>query len=166
MKKSIALFIAASSMIVSTGAMAFGNMGHGDEKNQCKMGGDRALLKQLELTDEQQKQLADVQDKNNAAKRASIKNNMQAYKDAMEAMNSIIYADKFDEAQAKEVATKAADYQIKNQVEIAKGRYDMLQVLTAEQREQFKTLEAENMQNCVKAFKDTKAMWEKRHSDQ
>lgn len=157
MKKLLLTAIAISTTFAATSSFAFGF-----SEDKCNIGGDKVILKQLELTDAQQKSLADVKDKANAAKKASMKTNMQAAQKALKEMADIVYADKFDEAAAKQVATEASSYQVKNQVEAAKARYDMLQVLTPEQRTKFRELETKNAQNCIKEFQEKKAKWEKR----
>ncbi|MGB2079899.1 MAG: hypothetical protein ACPHV3_08930, partial [Vibrio sp.] len=119
MKKIILASLVLPSLFATSSAFAFG----GGDAEQCNLGGEQAMLKKLDLSQEQQQRIAQVQQEYLVASKARIVDNMKIYQKALQDMNAITYADKFDEAAATKVATQAAQIRIKNQVEQSRGRH-------------------------------------------
>lgn len=158
MKKVSKWLVAAAVLPLSlsaASAWAFGgpNGGHGG-----KCGGDRAVLKQLDLTEEQQAHLKELREANKAQReeRKANRDVNQAERDAHKAqMKALMLSDSFDQAAAQELASTMVEKQTQRRVAMMEKKHEMLQILTPEQREQFIDAQEERMQEC-KAKMDKK----------
>ncbi len=137
----------------SAGAFAFGGKGQNKgPRDECGPGMDRAIMRQLDLTDAQKDQLTALRD----AKREEMRNKNAADRDTRQAerqayhakVQALVLADNFDEAQATALATEMVEKQTERRVEMLQKRHQMLNILTPEQKTEFVKLQDERIQEC------------------
>jgi protein CpxP len=94
----------------------------------------------LDLTSSQQDQIKAIWQKEKPA----FEPLMQQMKQNHQAMNALIENGPFDEAKTRALATQNAQTMIEMQVQHARMKSEMLQVLTPDQKTKFQQLEAEH----------------------
>ncbi|MFV0574246.1 MAG: CpxP family protein [Vibrio sp.] len=168
MKKSALVLLAAPLAFGSVSALAAGPSGHSPmmgHGQKCGMGMERGIWKQLDLTDAQKDQLKTLREKD----REAMKKGFAEHKDEMKAnhdkMDALVMADNFDQAAVESLAKNMADQGAKVQVAMAKSRHDKFAVLTADQKEKFKTLKADQEKDCAAQWEKMKDRFEKAHGD-
>ena len=163
--KKLVLVAAALPLVFGTAsAYAFGGkQGGKDFGGKCS--NDRGVLRQLDLTDEQEEKLEAMRDAKREERKAQRGADMTERMAEMQAyqaqVQDLVLADTFDEAQAQELAKAMVDKRAERRAESLKMKHEMLSILTPEQKAQYKELQAERMQECSE--KMTKRM-ERRNS--
>lgn len=153
MTKKIVIAAAALPMIFATAsAYAFGGKGGPDMDGHRGKGGDKfmKLVRQLDLTEEQKDQFRDMRE----AKRDEMQANREANRDARQAemkaqfsaVQDLVLADDFDQAKAEELAAVMVEKQTERRVQMLAQKHEMLSILTDEQKEELKVLQAERME--------------------
>ncbi|OEF29419.1 CpxP family protein [Vibrio rumoiensis] len=160
MKKSILVLLAAPLAFGSVSALA---ADHGDQHKpggkhgqKCGMGMERGIWKKLDLTDAQKTQLKELRQKDREAMKANGQSHKQAMKADREKMDSLVMADKFDESAVRTLTQKMADASVDMKVSFAKDRNEMFNVLTPEQKAEFKKLKGEQHQQCMEKMQKMK----------
>ncbi|WOD08016.1 CpxP family protein [Marinomonas sp. GJ51-6] len=159
MAKKIILASVVLPFALSAGsALAFGGKDHKGGDGQCFPGLDRGILKQLELTDAQKDQLKELRKANKEDRKADREDRKEkgdseprkvAQEQKLEQLNGLLLADKFDPAQATKIAQEMAQKHIKRQVSMLNKQYQMISILTPEQKEKFVELQEERLDNCA-----------------
>ncbi|WP_394249159.1 CpxP family protein [Vibrio profundi] len=149
MTKKLVLAAAALPLVFGTAsAYAFGGKGeHKDMRGKCG-GFDKKIMRQLDLTDEQQAQLKEMRKASHEemkGKRGEHFANMQAHQAKVQ---ELVLADNFDEAAANELAQQMVEKQSERRVAMLKKQHQMMSILTAEQKDQLKELQQERFQKC------------------
>ncbi len=145
MKKFAIAALLVPFALGSASAMAFGggkdNRGNGDMNYK--------MLRQLDLTDEQKEEIKEISKTQREAMKASMEENretkmaeMQQHKAAE--LDLVLSAD-FNEADAQALAATMVEKQQTRYVEKLRLQNEVLNVLTEEQKEELKTLQAERM---------------------
>ncbi|CAM3783405.1 Spy/CpxP family protein refolding chaperone [Rheinheimera salexigens] len=93
------------------------------------------MFKSVDLTDEQQQQMQ-LLIQQHKADRNSQSASKQQYSDTKAAISQLMQADHFDQAQAEQLLQQRQVQQQQRQLQRLKLQYDLLQVLTPEQRQQ------------------------------
>lgn len=166
MKKMTKVFLAASVLPVVLGsASAFAKGGNGDDDfrgnrdrddrrfEQCERQDPRGMMRELNLTAEQQTKMRELRQ----AERNDMQTERQAHRDQMRALrqqeNKLTMGANFDEKAAQELAKQMVDIQAANraekmqdrQVKMMKHRYEMMSILTPEQKAKFAELQEQRM---------------------
>ncbi|MEP3350856.1 MAG: CpxP family protein [Marinomonas sp.] len=159
MAKKIILASVVLPFALSAGsALAFGGKDHKGGDGQCFPGLDRGILKQLELTDAQKDQLKELRKANKEDRKANSEDRKEngiseerkeAQAQKLEQLNGLLLADKFDPAEATKIAQEMAQKHIKRQVSMLNKQYQMISILTPEQKEKFVELQEERLDNCA-----------------
>jgi Spy/CpxP family protein refolding chaperone len=136
----------SSAAVMAKGGEKEGNKGARHE--QCERGAEKGLMKSLNLTAEQQAKMDELRQ----AGRDSMKNDREARKEQMQAMHKqeqqLVMAQDFDAKAAQELATKMVNEQAEKRVEKLKKRFEMMNILTAEQKAQLSELQQKQMGSC------------------
>lgn len=166
MSKKIILASVVLPIALSTGsALAFGGKDHKDEKDQCRPGLDRGILKQLDLTDDQKEQLKELRKvakeerkagREDRKEKGDPEQRKEAQGQKLEQLNNLLLADKFDPAQATKIAQEMAEKHIKRQVSMLNKQYQMISILTPEQKAKFVELQEERLDNCAEKMRHGK----------
>lgn len=131
-------------------ADGFGGKGKGFAA-KCA-GYERGMLRELDLTAEQQEQLRALHDARRDERKAGRAEFMADHLAQMQAhqakVQALVLADSFDQAQAEQLAAEMVQQQTERRVLQLKSQYEMLSILTAEQKNQLKQLQEERMQQC------------------
>ncbi len=146
MKTTKKLVIAAAvlPMVFATASVsAFGGKG-GKHKDF-----DRSLMRQLDLTVEQQQQLRDMREARRAERDADREARFAEKAAHREAVQALVLADNFDQTAAQELAQAMVEKQTERRVQKLAHQHEMLSVLTAEQKEQWQALHAERMEKMA-----------------
>ncbi|ETX10282.1 periplasmic repressor CpxP [Marinomonas ushuaiensis DSM 15871] len=159
MTKKLIIASVVLPLVLSTGsAFAFGGKDNKGHKGECRVGMDRGIMKQLELTDIQKEQFktlrkATKEERKNKGKDKPEQHQAKRLAD-FEKVNSLLLADKFDPAKATEIAQKMAQKQIKRQVSLLNNQYQMISILTPEQKTKFVELQKERLNDCAEKRAD------------
>ncbi|ENJ1737525.1 CpxP family protein [Vibrio parahaemolyticus] len=156
MKSAKKLVLAAVVLPLTLGtasAFAFGGKDHHKgPRDECGMGMDRGIMRDLNLTDAQKDQLQSFRDANRAEMKGKYSQNREARMVERQAhhakMQSLLLADTFDEAQATALAKEMVERQTEHRVKMLERKHQMLSVLTPEQKAEFVKLQNERMQEC------------------
>ncbi len=156
MKMTKKLVLAAVVLPLTLGtasAFAFGGKHHkGGPDSECGMGFDRGIMRQLNLTDEQQAQLKEMRNENRAEMKQKFKGDFEARQAQMQAhhakVQALVLADTFDEAAANKLAKEMVEQHTERKVQMLAKQHQMLSVLTPEQKAQFVELQNERMSEC------------------
>lgn len=155
MKMTKKLVLAAVVLPLTLGtasAFAFGGKGHHKGMGGECGGFDRGIMRQLDLTDEQQAQLKEMRETNRAAMKAHFSENADARRAEMQAyhnnVQALILADNFDQAAANELAKQMVDKQTERKVKMMEKKHQMLSILTPEQKAKFIELKQDRMKEC------------------
>lgn len=162
MTKKLIIASIVLPLVLSTGsALAFGgkdNKGNKGGHGECRVGLDRGMMKQLELTDAQKEQLktlrkATKEERKNKASGSPEQHQAERLA-GLEKVNNLLLADKFDPAKATEIAQEMAQKQIKRQVSMLNNQYKMISILTPEQKTKFVEIQKERLSNCAEKMSD------------
>ena len=126
------LTIAAAVLLVAAAAIAEGRHGYGGP------GGFRHMLKQLDLTSAQQDQVKAIW----AKEKPTLQPLMQQMRQNHSAMRALEASGPFDEAKTTALATQNSQTMIQLQVEHARIKSEIMQILTADQKAKLAQLEA------------------------
>ena len=126
------LTIAAAVLLVAAAAIAEGRHGYGGP------GGFRHMLKQLDLTSAQQDQVKAIW----AKEKPSLQPLMQQLRQNHSAMSALEASGPFDEAKTRALVTQNSQAMIELQVEHARIKSEIMQILTADQKAKLAQLEA------------------------
>lgn len=126
------LTIGAAVLLVAAAAIAEGRHGYGGP------GGFRHMLKQLDLTSAQQDQVKSIW----AKEKPALQPLMQQLRQNHSAMNALEASGPFDEAKTRALATQNSQTMIELQVEHARIKSEIMQILTADQKAKLAQLEA------------------------
>jgi periplasmic protein CpxP/Spy len=126
------LTIGAAVLLVAAAAIAEGRHGYGGP------GGFRHMLKQLDLTSAQQDQVKAIWTKEKPA----LQPLMEQMRQNHSAMSALEASGPFDEAKTRALATQNSQTMIELQVEHARIKSEIMQILTADQKAKLAQLEA------------------------
>jgi protein CpxP len=126
------LAIGAAVLLVAAAAIAEGRHGYGGP------GGFHHMLKQLDLTSAQQDQVKAIW----AKEKAALQPLMQQMRQNHSAMSALEASGPFDEAKTRALATQNSQTMIELQVEHARIKSEIMQILTADQKAKLAQLEA------------------------
>ncbi len=126
------LAIGAAVLLVAAAAIAEGRHGYGGP------GGFRHMLKQLDLTSAQQDQMKAIW----AKEKPALQPLMQQLRQNHSAMSALEPSGPFDEAKTRALATQNSQTMIELQVEHARIKSEIMQILTADQKAKLAELEA------------------------
>ncbi|NVK72426.1 MAG: CpxP family protein [Oceanospirillaceae bacterium] len=154
LSKKVVLATVVLPIILSSQAFASGGK---DPKNhphhqECRLGLDRGMMKELNLTDDQKEQFKTLRQANSKAKKEQFRDRQeQRNQDRMahlDKMNNLLMADKFDPAKATQLAKEMSEKQVERQVEMLSKQHQMLSILTPEQKNKFISLQKEHKNDC------------------
>jgi periplasmic protein CpxP/Spy len=135
------LTLGAATVFAASSGGDKGPRGDGDE---CGMRGERGMMKELNLTAEQQTQWRAM----HLAQRDQMKADREANKDVRQAFHKteveLLLAKDFDEAAAQKLASQMVEMQTAKRVEMMHKRHDMLNILTPEQKAKFSELQMQD----------------------
>lgn len=126
------LTIGAAVLLVAAAAIAEGRHGYGGP------GGFRHMLKQLDLTSAQQDQVKAIW----AKEKPTLQPLMQQMRQNHSAMRALEASGPFDEAKTRALVTQNSQTMIELQVEHARIKSEIMQILTADQKAKLAQLEA------------------------
>ena len=126
------LTIGAAVLLVAAAAIAEGRHGYGGP------GGFRHMLKQLDLTSAQQEQVKAIWTK----EKPTLQPLMQQLRQNHSAMSALEASGPFDEAKTRALATQNSETMIELQVEHARIKSEIMQILTADQKAKLAQMEA------------------------
>ena len=126
------LTIGAAVLLVAAAAIAEGRHGYGGP------GGFRHMLKQLDLTSAQQDQVKAIWTKEKPA----LQPLMEQMRQNHSAMSALEASGPFDEAKTRALATQNSQTMIELQVEHARIKSEIMQILTADQKAKLAQMEA------------------------
>lgn len=155
MKRSVAIVLAMPLMLGSVYAMADNHKGHHGDRDDC--GGPRAdhgIFRSLDLTDAQKEKMRSLRESNRDTMREQMMQGREAMQANHDKMQALMLADNFDENAVRELAKQMSDQQIDRRVAMMKKRHDMLNILTPEQKTQYKKLQAERQVECMAKWKE------------
>lgn len=138
MKPVRSLSIAAAVFVGVAALFAQGMHGHGPNGEFGHMLG--FYSQQLDLTSSQQDQIKAIWEKEKPA----LQPLMQQEHQNREAMKALETSGPFDEAKTRALATQNAQTMVEMQVQHARIKSEMIQVLTADQKTKLQQLEAEH----------------------
>ena len=127
------LTIGAAVLLVAAAAIAEGRHGYGGPG-----GGFRHMLKQLDLTSAQQDQVKAIF----AKEKPTLQPLMQQMRQNHSAMSALEASGPFDEAKTTALATQNSQTMIQLQVEHARIKSEIMQILTADQKAKLAQMEA------------------------
>jgi len=127
------LTIGAAVLLAAAAAIAQGRHGHGGP------GGDfRHMLKQLDLTSAQHDQVKAIW----AKEKPTLQPLMQQMRQNHSAMSALEASGSFDEAKTRALATQNSQTMIELQVEHARIKSEIVQILTADQKAKLAQIKA------------------------
>ena len=127
------LTIGAAVLLVAAAAIAEGRHGYGGPG-----GGFRHMLKQLDLTSAQQDQVKAIW----AKEKPALQPLMQQMRQNQSAMSALEASGSFDEAKTRALATQNSQTMVQLQVEHARIKSEIMQILTADQKAKLAQMEA------------------------
>src|ERR1700683_1608970 len=133
MKSTRTRILTIGAAVLLTAAAARAQGGH-------HRGGFQHLLKQLDLTSEQQSQVKAIW----AKERPTLQPLMQQMRQNDSVMNALVTGGSFDEGKATTLATQNSQTAIQLQVEHAKIKPAIMQILTPDQKAKLAQLEAKH----------------------
>ncbi|MDO6706267.1 CpxP family protein [Photobacterium sp. 1_MG-2023] len=158
MKHTLVAVLAMPLVFGSVAAVAGGGKAHGKGYyGDCGPHGDRGIFSDLNLTDAQKEQMRALRDSQKESKREHRDEGREAMKANHEKMQALMLADSFDENAVRALAKQMSDQQIEHRVNRMKHRHDLLNILTPEQKAQYKTLKAEKQAECMAKWKEKRS---------
>ncbi|SEG49785.1 protein CpxP [Vibrio hangzhouensis] len=160
MKFSKKLVIAATVLPLALGsasALAYGGGkgGHHGKGGEGMCGGfdGKRIFRDLDLTDAQKEQMKQLRQQSRDDMRGQFAGDFATKKAEMQArhqkMQSLVLADSFNADAANALAAEMVQQQTERRVKILEKQHEMLNILTPEQKEKFKQLQQERMENCL-----------------
>lgn len=154
-KKLVLAAVALPLTLSSASVYAFGANEHQGEKyRKCGSEIGLKIMRKLDLTDAQKKQLKDMRTANKAQIKAKTIEHfqaMQAQKQEQTAqIQQLVLADTFDQAAATQLAKTMVEQQVERKVKKLKRDHQMLSILTKEQKAKFIQLSKERAEKCAK----------------
>ena len=67
-------------------------------------------------------------------------------------MQDLVLSSSFDEGQARALAEKMSQQQVERRVQMLENRQKMLNILTPEQKEKYKELRQQNLEQCAERW--------------
>ena len=149
MKKTIkASLVALPLIFAATGAMA-------NAESPTKGFNMPAFwLKGVELTDAQKTQLKTLREQNGAALKAAREANKAENQANRLQQGQLVFAENFDEAAARALATSTVEKRVAQRVAMMKSQHEVVKILTPEQKAQVQ----KNLENMAANVKKLKAM--------
>lgn len=152
-KKMVLAAVVLPLTLGTASAWAFGGGGkdnHKGPRDECRVGLDRGIMRQLDLTEEQQAQLKEMREAGRSEKKGNKASpNRQAEMQAHRAkVQALVLADTFDQAAAQELAKEMVEQQTQHRVAKFEKEHKMLSVLTPEQKAKFVELQQERATEC------------------
>lgn len=154
-KKMVLAAVVLPLTLGTASAWAFGGGGkdnHKGPRDECRGGLDRGIMRQLDLTEEQQAQLKEMREAGRDEMKAQFKENFESHQAQMQAhrasVQALVLADTFDQAAAQELAKQMVDQQTERRVKMLEKEHKMLSVLTPEQKAKFVELQQERATEC------------------
>ncbi|MGR6832510.1 CpxP family protein [Aliivibrio wodanis] len=148
------LSLASASAFAAGGSHHEGGMkGEGMHGSKCMMKANKKAFKDLELTDAQEDQFDEMRDARKAemkAKKGQKRQPTAEMKADHEAMQNLMLADSFDEQAVRDLAEKMSQRQIDRRVEMMKKRHEMMNILTPDQKAEFKANQDKYIADCAK----------------
>jgi protein CpxP len=141
MKSARSLSIAAAFFIGTAALFAQGMHGHGPDGEFSHM--LNFYADKLDLSSAQQDQMKAIWEKEKPA----LKPLMQQERQNHEAMKALEESGPFDEAKTRALATQNSQTMVELQVQHARIKSEMMQVLTADQKTKLQQLEADHQAN-------------------
>jgi periplasmic protein CpxP/Spy len=129
------LTVGAAVMLAVAAAIAQGMHGHGGPD-----GDFHRMLKQLDLTADQQAQVKAIWEKEKPAMQPL----MQQMRQNHQAMKALETSGPFDEAKTRALATQNAQTMIEMQVQHARIKSEIMQILTPDQKAKMAQIEAQH----------------------
>jgi periplasmic protein CpxP/Spy len=126
------LTIAAAVLLAAAAAIAQGRHGYGGP------GGFHHMLKQLDLTADQHSQVKAIFEK----EKPTLQPLMQQMRQSHQAMKALEASGPFDEAKTRALATQNSQTMVELQVEHARIKSEIMQILTADQKAKLAQIEA------------------------
>jgi len=159
MTKKLIIASIVLPLVLSTGsAFAFGGKDNKGHKGECRVGLDRGIMKQLELTDAQKEQFKTLRKATKEERKNKGEGNPKQHQAErlanLEKVNDLLLAEKFDPAKATKIAQDMAQKQIKRQVNMLNNQYKSLSILTPEQKTKFVELQKERLNDCAEKMAD------------
>lgn len=157
MKKMVLSAVVLPLSLASTSALAFGGhhdngmKGEGMHGGKCMMKVNKKAFKALDLTDEQKAKFEKMRDERKAERKAKKGEHRQPTAEMQadrKAMQDLMLADSFDEQAVRDLAEKMSQRQIDRRVEMMKKRHEMMNILTPEQKAEFKANQEKYMADC------------------
>ncbi|WP_277207022.1 CpxP family protein [Vibrio misgurnus] len=147
--KKILLAAAVFPLVFGTSAVfAYGGPANHKGDGPCGRGEAR-LWKQLDLTSEQQAQLQKLRDTHRDEMRNTCDDKRAAMKALHDQERALVLAADFDQAAAQNLAQQMVEQQVAQRVNMLQHRQQMMNVLTAEQKAKWQTLQQDQMQQCL-----------------
>lgn len=162
-KKIIIAATALPMLFATTSVFAYGGKGgkNMDDQRGQKDGFDKSLIRKLDLTDEQQAQLKEMREANKAEMKADRQANQEARQAEMKAQHAaiqdLVLAADFDQDKAEQLARAMVEKQTERRVEKLAKQHEMMSILTDEQKEQLKELQAERMEKMTERMEKRNA---------
>ena len=149
------LSLASASVFAAGGSHHEGGMkgGEGMHGGKCMMKANKKAFKNLDLTDAQEDKFDEMRDARKAemkAKKGQHRQPTAEMKADHQAMQDLMLADNFDEQAVRSLAEKMSQRQIDRRVEMMKKRHEMMNILTPDQKAEFKENQDKYIADCAK----------------
>ena len=158
-KKVLAMIISVPLMLGSATAVADGHKsGEMNKKGKGFPHGLKALLKDVELTDEQKSKLKQIAQQNREAYKKSKmdqKSQMDMKQKLHKELQALVLDAKFDEQKVRAIAEKLVNDQVDRSVDKLRRQHEALNVLTPEQKQKVQA-NMDNMAEKMKAQRSSK----------
>ncbi|VWX34388.1 conserved exported hypothetical protein [Limnobacter sp. 130] len=156
-KLTVQKMIAVTAMAMAIPMSAYaghhdegGKKQHSEMRHHHKHGG---MLKQLDLTAEQQAQVDQIVQKQRTEMKAAMKDR-RAHRDEMK---SIVEQDTFDAAKAERLIAQQQEQERATKLSMLRTQHEIYKVLTPEQREKAKVIRAEWKEKMTDRYNKRKA---------
>lgn len=155
-KLTIQKMIAVSAMALAIPMSAYaGHHDEGGKKSPSEMShhhkhAGMGMLKQLDLTAEQQAQVEQIMQKQRTEMKAAMKDR-RAHRDEMK---SLVEQDTFDASKAERLIKQQQDQERKAKLAMLRSQHEIYKVLTPEQREKAKVVRAEWKEKIKERYKN------------
>ncbi|NOH70801.1 CpxP family protein [Vibrio pectenicida] len=145
-KKLVLAMIVLPLTLASTGVFANNGKEH-DKQGHKEFILDRGLMRELDLTQEQQAQLKDLREAMKKDLKAQYQENFAVHQEEKQAhkekMQALVLADSFDKAAANELAKAMLENQAEHKVKLLEKQHQLLSILTPEQKTKYIEMQKE-----------------------